>query len=173
MAEATKAVAAEYAPVKMVYIGLAVGVGKDNKRYQLWLPVTDEEIDSGEISEGDALADAESNRRVRVYEKLVKAVGRPGVIYKFDQEVGTTLLVKGGMFIGQWKNEGQRLRWQVQHDALREQLDLLAKANKAGMRNILYEKLEPVREEFKALPTSQQSLFLARVIEFVTRGGEL
>lgn len=171
MAEATEAAATVYTSVKMAYIGLAVG--KDNKRFQLWLPVTDEEIDSGEISAEDALTDVCSNRRIRVYEKLVKAVGRPGVIYSFDQEEGTTVLVKGGVFIGQWKNDSQRLRWQVQHDALREQLDLLAKANKAGMRNILYEKLEPIREEFKALPTSQQSLFLARVIEFVTRGGEL
>lgn len=144
----------------MVYVGVARG--KNGKRLQSWIPVTDDEIKEGKFDID----------KLRNYAHLA-TVGRPGVIYRFKEYVDDPGTIAGGQpeFVAEWPDDKQRSVWQAHHDTLRDKMDLEAKGKKAGKRNLIFEQLEDVRAYYQALPVGiQRTLFIARLIEFFTRG---
>lgn len=154
--------------VLLVYIGIAVG--KSNIKYQLWLHVTEEEYKTGYSLTDEEIDVHGGGSRVRVYKKLAKAVGRPGVVYRFKQRKGGSTITDAGVYVGIWKDENRRLQWQAEYDTFRDMTELEAQAKKGGRRNELYEILVPVQLAYNRLPSTQRSMYLARIVEFVTRG---
>ncbi|MGB1317261.1 MAG: hypothetical protein ACPG5W_03605 [Flavobacteriales bacterium] len=147
-------------PVLMVYVGVAID--KDDKRVQVWLPVTAEEFDTGKLD------DAWRERR-RAYATLDEK-GRPGTAFMFSQEQDTNTVDTPGEFYGEWKDETLRTVWQTEHDYNLAQLDKLSQKRSAGKRNTLYEMLAPVREVYEQTPQGQRNVFLVRLTEYITKG---
>lgn len=147
--------------ILMVFAGARIG-NKD-QRLQLWIPISDEELEVGKLKDPDW------EKNARAYKGL-NVKGRPGTVFRFDQDVGTTTVQSSGEFVGEWKGKDVRAQWDAQHDYNLAKLNKIAQQKKASMRNVLYELLDPLREVYRKVPHSQRTLFLMRVAEYLARG---
>lgn len=157
----------ETEPVLLVYVGSRIG--KKDKLIDLWVAVTAEQFEAGDLP-----AENENDDAYRVYdgkESRKYLTGSPGSVYAVPQVKGSTSIYSSqARYKGLWPDEEQRLKWQVEHRTATTTTDLRKKAKKEGGGDN-FAALRPIREKYGRLVSQdQRAALLAQIIAYITAG---
>lgn len=153
--------------ILLVYCGSRIGVKE--KLIDLWLLVTPEQLEAGEVPTDD-----ERHQAYRVYGKLAKKhmSGSPGSVYEVQETIDekASIYPTDSRYKGLWPNDDDRARWQVAHRTAKTTMDLRKqKAKDASQDNLAF--LRPVRQKYaKLVSQDQKAALLAQVIAYITAG---
>jgi hypothetical protein len=153
--------------VLLIYCGS--GIGRDDKLHDLWLEVSQVELAEGMLPTAD-----ERDDKYRIYSsKNTKRylTGSPGSVYQVPQTKGTSwIFTQDARYQGQWPDDEQRTRWQLEHRTAHTTADLRKRqARESGQDNFAF--LTPAREKFARLVSQdQRAALLAQVIAYITAG---
>lgn len=132
---------------QMVYAGQTEGQGR--KLLQQWIEVGE---NNGEPLPADST--------IRLYAKLERHA-IIGVVYEFnvvDRQDDRLKVGTPGKWVGQWKNEQDRQRWQLENRLIRT----VREARKEFLPDDL---VNPIREVYQRTPAFQKTAFLAWLIQ--------
>jgi hypothetical protein len=153
--------------VLLVYVGSRIG--RKDKLLDLWLAVTPEQFEAGDLP-----AENENDDAYRVYdgkESRKYLTGSPGSIYTVPQvKGGTSIYSSQARYKGLWPDEEQRFKWQAEHRTATTTSDLRRKAKKEGGEDN-FAALRPIRQKYGRLVSQdQRAALLAQVIAYITAG---
>lgn len=150
--------------ILLVYVGSRID-RKGNSLNNFWLPVTQEQYDSGIMPNNDVLS--------RCYGKTSKKLmgGTPGNVYSVTEEVegeNSSIFPEDSKFIGVWKDQEQITKWQIEHRTAVTTVDLRKRAKTEGSESN-FMVLMPFREKYRSLVSQdQRAALVAQMIAFVT-----
>lgn len=129
--------------VLMVYIGDTEW--EKHKLWQQWIEITE--------NNGEPMP---KRPNIRLWDKLQKWA-TVGAVYRFKgrhDEQGHLTVSKSPSFAGQWKNEEDRSRWQLEHR-------LVAIERDARREFLPDDVVDPVRRAYQRTPAFKKAAFLA------------
>lgn len=133
------------------------------KQSNLFLKVSREEFESDEEVRDE-------QARHKVYNQKSIKCHLPGTVYQIEaHEGGKTIYPGTARFVGPWKHEAQRLKWQMVHRAFLNEQQAKAIEKKESTKNLLAEALEPVKELYHRLPHARRQGLLAAVLYYITK----
>lgn len=99
--------------------------------------------------------------------------GRPGMVWRFRRDGDTFIYSGQGVeYLGQWSRRADVIRWNAEHQTIVE-THRRAKAEKAERSRIPnQEALQPFRDAYARLGARERRVFLADLMEFITRGAK-
>lgn len=145
---------------------LLVNMGRtilsDRKEGYRFLEVSEHNFETGKLP-------ASEDSRVWAFGKsITKHLGRaPGMV--FEVKVSTdSVKLDTVQYKGLWPDEEHRARWDTEHRALGNQLALEARKKKDERFSAFEDRLEPIRDAYRAARGLQRSIILAHVVRFIT-----
>jgi hypothetical protein len=145
-----------------VYMDVPDDLDTDKKKVNLFCPVTLEEYNSGDP--------VDENRKSLCYSPKRVKVSQPGSVYEAEVlNQDESIFYNTVRYVGQWKNEEQRNRWQGQHRAKVVYEEAKKLEEKDKVKSVLHECLDPLRQVYKGLPYQQRQAFIAAILYHITR----
>lgn len=80
-------------------------------------------------------------------------------------------LRREGKYLGEWPDEAQRDEWQAAHDAAKRAAAAAKFEASPARRRAYLEHLKPVADAYRRLPAPLRAQMLARVVEYIVKGG--
>lgn len=158
---------AEKETILLVYVGSRLG-GKDwDKLVDLWLVLTPEQFEAGELPSTNVLSDHYRSYSGKEAKRHMR--GSPGGTYEVPQNKGTTVIwTSDARYRGLWPDQEQRTKWQIDHRTAVTTVDLRKQAKKESAADH-FAVLEPFKKEYDRLIFhSQRAALLAQVIAYIT-----
>jgi len=148
--------AEEREAVLMLYLGLAQGKGR--RLCGRWLPITAADLEAGHVTiDEDA---------VRWYAGLQKPM--PGVVYEYQQQRGTTEIIKPGKYVALWPNNEDRMRWSAETRAIEARIAADRREKKETTADPMEEHAKALRAVYWKLTGGARTQFLARLVYLIT-----
>lgn len=115
------------------------------------------------------LTDGSHEKKQRSYTKI-KAVGRPGGMYQFDcdAEDDSTVYPASMSYTGYWDDEDTVCEWQARHDAANSAARARRRQKRETGRNIIHERLEPIRDAYHKCVGMERNALLAQVVAYIS-----
>lgn len=105
----------------------------------------------------------------RAYSKI-KGLGRPGAIYDVECDASdeSTIYTSSLSYFDQWDDDAQVVKWQAEHDAARAADRARRRHNREGKRNLVEERLKPIRDVYWKCNGLERAALLAQVVGYIT-----
>jgi hypothetical protein len=145
-----------------VYVGERTD--RKGKRYYAYVDVTAAPRDA----EGASLAWAPEDEHW--FKKRLGNLGPVGRLFKLDAE----LTDEGGLGVsnietaGFWPDIDDTIEWQAKSDAIRSARAAANKEKAESRKNLMHERLEPIRMAYRRASAQERQQILAAVIYYVT-----
>lgn len=151
-------------PVLMVFVGVRAN---DKKKDYCWVELIDGALPHG------------WRRQARYWGKQLQSGATPGAIFELqgkrtgENGDGLAITLESGVYKGRLDQEILVAQWQAEHRAQQELIAARSKAKKELRRNLMLERLEPIRLAYQNANYSARHHILAAVIKAVTSTGSL
>ena len=95
-----------------------------------------------------------------------------GEVYRYEHSrPNDVLLIHGhGERVRRWHDRTQAERWQVEHQAERDEHASKTSAKAAGKERLDHDALESWRQAYAAANSTRRNLILMRAVQFITKG---
>ncbi len=150
-------------PIVLVYVGVQSLYLKGHKEPQV--------VHAYRTVEGDDWKDGTLAGDDGIWQKPL-FTGRPGTVYALQRDAdkpGVSVITNTAKWLGTWPDKALVTLWQIEHDAVRVEIDAKREREKAGRRNYGYEALDPFREAYWKASIRERAALLANVIGYITK----
>lgn len=157
-------------PYEYIAFAYLEGSGLRGEYRALFVKLSDEQATKG--ADIPVKITDDFNARLSYDEKIVRAIGhaRPGEMFRVQFKDNSVLYTRGQGSVGLIHDASLRERWQIRHrEATREQR-AVAEMEKERSRDLLAERLAPLRHEYWRLAAPQRDLFIATIVATIVRG---
>jgi len=158
------------AVIMAVYVGIRLTT-KDQRRH-VWYEVPEDSNDGQKLD--DLMQPPNGLKETRFVKLKPAKYSKPGQVYRITTKNnnGTWYLPSISDFQGWWENQEDVTRWQVEHTAANVDAARNSKMRKEMTRNFDYERLKPFHDAYRLASPAQQSIILAHIIRYITRGAK-
>ncbi len=106
------------------------------------------------------------------FKKKLTTYAGVGCVYRYESsgEEGATIIHGPGERAGDWPDRGEVERWQIEHQAARDEHATLSSAKAAGKERLDIKSLERWREAYQRASSVRRNLILLRAVQYITRG---
>lgn len=152
-------------PDLLMFVKLSASGHEPTDVHEVWVPVTEEQVQSGTVPPLDGPRSATRVFTLRKGLRLVK----PGAVFRVRLSESAVNYARGSMPVAAFQNAAVVAEWRAISNAV-EAAAKSAKATEKRVREIGADALEPFRAAYGRLNHAQRPQLIAEVVRYITRG---